>query len=56
MCVNWLNGPYIQAPVLPDATSPAIFPRPLDPDAAIGKVDAGLSLDSTRLVREKAGH
>ena len=38
------------------ATSPVIFPRPLDSDAAIGKVDAWLSLDSTRLVREKDEH
>jgi toxin-antitoxin system PIN domain toxin len=38
------------------ATSPAIFPRPLDPDTAIGKVAAWLSLDSTRLVREKDEH
>lgn len=38
------------------ATSPAIFPRPLDPDAAIGKIHAWLSLDSTRLVRERDEH
>ena len=38
------------------ATNPDIFPRPLDPDAAIGKVDAWLSLDSTRLLHEKDEH
>jgi len=38
------------------ATNPDIFPRPLDPDVAIGKVDAWLSLDSTRLLHEKDEH
>jgi toxin-antitoxin system PIN domain toxin len=38
------------------ATNPDIFPRPLDPETAIGKVDAWLSLDSTRLLREKDEH
>lgn len=38
------------------ATNPDIFPRPLDPDTAISKVDAWLSLDSTRLLREKDEH
>ncbi len=35
------------------ATNPDIFPRPLDPDAAIGKINVWLSLDNTRLVQEK---
>lgn len=38
------------------ATNPDIFPRPLDPETAISKVDAWLSLDSTRLLREKDEH
>lgn len=38
------------------ATNRDIFPRPLDPDRAIAKVDAWLALDSTRLVRERDGH
>lgn len=38
------------------ATNPDIFPRPLDPDTAIGKVDAWLSLACTRLLREKDEH
>lgn len=38
------------------STHPGIFPRPLDPDTAIGKIDLWLSLDNTQLVREKEGH
>ena len=39
------------------ATNPNIFfPRPLDPDTAIGKITAWLSLDSTLLVHEKDEH
>lgn len=38
------------------ATSPRIFPQPLDPKAAIGKVDAWLALDNVRVVREKEIH
>lgn len=38
------------------ATNPDIFPRPLDPKAAIGKIDVWLSLDNTRLVQEKEDH
>lgn len=38
------------------ATNPRIFPRPLDPKAAIGRVDAWLALDNVRVVREKDNH
>ena len=38
------------------ATSPVVFPRPLSPAVALGKVGAWLSLDSTRMVREKDEH
>ena len=38
------------------ATNPDIFPRPLDSDTAIGKIDAWLSLDNTHLMREKDEH
>ena len=38
------------------ATNPDIFPRPLDPEAAIGKINIWLSLDNTRLVQEKEEH
>jgi toxin-antitoxin system PIN domain toxin len=38
------------------STHPAVFPRPLDPDTAIGRVDFWLSLDNTQLVREKEEH
>ncbi len=38
------------------ATNPSVFPQPLDLDTAIGKIDIWLSLDNTRLVREKDGH
>jgi hypothetical protein len=38
------------------STHPGIFPHPLDPDTAIGKIDLWLSLDNTRLVREKEEH
>ncbi len=34
----------------------AVFPHPLDSDAALEKVDTWLALESTRLVREKEGH
>lgn len=38
------------------ATNPDIFPGPLDPDAANGKINVWLSLDNTRLVQEKEEH
>ncbi|MET0516180.1 MAG: type II toxin-antitoxin system VapC family toxin [Nitrospiraceae bacterium] len=38
------------------ATNHDIFPRPLDPDTAIGTVHAWLSLDNTSLLREKDEH
>lgn len=38
------------------STNHDIFPRPLDPDTAIGKVHAWLSLDSTRLLPERDEH
>ena len=38
------------------STHPGIFPCPLDPDTAIGKIDLWLSLDNTQLVQEKEGH
>jgi uncharacterized protein len=38
------------------ATNPSIYPRPLSPEAAIGKIDVWLSLDNTRLVQEKEDH
>jgi toxin-antitoxin system PIN domain toxin len=37
-------------------TNPAVFPRPLDPDIAIRKVDSWLSLPVARLVQEKDEH
>jgi uncharacterized protein len=38
------------------ATNRAIFPRPLEPDTAIRKINAWLALDCSRLVREKDEH
>jgi toxin-antitoxin system PIN domain toxin len=38
------------------ATNTAIFPRALDADAAIAKVDSWLALAATRMVREKDEH
>jgi len=38
------------------ATNAAIFPRALDAEAAIAKVDAWLTLTTTRIVREKDEH
>ena len=38
------------------ATNPRIFPQPLDPKAAIGKIDSWLALDNVRVVREKENH
>ena len=38
------------------ATNAAIFPRALDAEAAIAKVDAWLALAATRMVREKDEH
>ncbi|MCW5785431.1 MAG: type II toxin-antitoxin system VapC family toxin [Nitrospirales bacterium] len=38
------------------STHPNIFPHPLDPATAIGKLDLWLSLDNTRVVREKEEH
>lgn len=37
-------------------TNPKIFPNPLEPAAAIGKIDTWLSLANTCLVSEKAEH
>lgn len=38
------------------STNPRVFPRPLTPDAAVAKLDTWLSLDNTRIVREKDDH
>jgi len=38
------------------ATNPDVFPRPLDPATAMGKIDAWLNLENTRLLCEKDGH
>ncbi len=38
------------------STSSAVFPRPLDADSALRKVDAWLSLPSVRGVSEREGH
>lgn len=38
------------------ATNPRVFPRPLAPSAAAAKLDAWLSLDNVRVVREKDDH
>ena len=38
------------------ATNPDIFPHPLSPDAAAGKLAAWLSLSNTRLVQERDEH
>ena len=38
------------------STNPKIFPNPLDPATAIGKIDTWLSLANTYLVREKEDH
>jgi toxin-antitoxin system PIN domain toxin len=38
------------------STSPTVFPRPLDADTAIGKIDSWLALEKTRLVHEKEEH
>lgn len=38
------------------ATNPKVFPRPLDPDTAMKKIDLWLSLEHTRLVHEKEDH
>lgn len=38
------------------ATNPSVFPRPLDPDAAIGKVDDWLAQANIQMVREKEEH
>ena len=38
------------------STSPAVFPRPLEPDVAFRTVDTWLSLPVVRLVREKDEH
>ena len=37
-------------------TNPRVFPRPLSPDAASSRVDAWLSHDNVRVVREKDEH
>ena len=38
------------------ATNPKIFPRPLDPATALGKIHTWLSLGNTSVVREKNEH
>jgi hypothetical protein len=38
------------------STNARVFLQPLSPEAAIGKIDAWLSLDQVRVVREKDGH
>jgi hypothetical protein len=38
------------------ATNPRIFPHPLEPAAAIAKVETWLSLGNTAVIREKDGH
>jgi len=38
------------------ATNSRVFPRPLAPDVAAEKLDAWLSLDNVRVVREKDDH
>jgi hypothetical protein len=38
------------------ATNPLVFPRPLAVSAAAAKLDAWLSRDNVRIVREKADH
>jgi toxin-antitoxin system PIN domain toxin len=38
------------------ATNPDIFPKPLEPKAAISKVNAWLSLENVRLVQETEDH
>jgi len=38
------------------ATNPRVFPRPLASDRAAAKLDAWLSLDNVRIVREKDDH
>ena len=38
------------------ATNPDVFPRPLDPETAIDTIEGWLSLESTRLLREKDEH
>jgi len=38
------------------STNPRAFPRPLDADDAIGKVDTWLALDNVRAIREQDNH
>ena len=38
------------------ATNPRVFSRPLAPNAAAARIDAWLSLDNVRVVREKDDH
>lgn len=38
------------------ATNPRVFPRPLSPEAAIGRLDAWLSAETTRVIRETDDH
>jgi toxin-antitoxin system PIN domain toxin len=42
--------------VLRLATQPRIFPRPLAPADAIGRIDAWLARDNIRIAREKEDH
>ncbi|GJL63125.1 MAG: ribonuclease VapC37 [Nitrospirales bacterium] len=38
------------------ASNPSVFPRPLDPDAIIGKVDVWLAQTNIQVITEKEGH
>ncbi|MGE0474584.1 MAG: PIN domain-containing protein [Nitrospirales bacterium] len=38
------------------STHPNIYPHPIDPDTAIGKIDLWLSLDNIRVVWKKEEH
>ncbi len=38
------------------STHPAIFPKPLDPETAIAKVDSWLALENVGVIQEKTEH
>ncbi len=38
------------------STNAAVFPKPLEVDTAVGKIDSWLGLENVRLVREKDEH
>jgi uncharacterized protein len=38
------------------ATNPNLFPRPLESDVAIAKIDRWLSVDSVQVIREREDH